>query len=177
VRRMKRSDNEPGAGRVEGSGGVAMMKGRRFIGLEPGDTRERLFALLGAAHRDRIHVDEETSRVLVCYRVDGTRSESIGVICDTESERITYVSVLADAESDGRELKRFLATRGVSEPLLDFVGKRLCDLLEVFGPPAAGPSESTYRYERGNSTLAFEACDSGGGRISRISVYWHDPEA
>lgn len=153
------------------------MKGWRFIGLEPGDTRERLFALLGTPPPDRIRVNEETKRVLICFRMQGTCSESIGVICDAESERITYISVLADAETDGRELKRFLATRGVSEPLLDFIGKRPRDLLEAFGPPAERIRASAYRYEREGSTLAFETFEPDGGRIHRISVYWHDPEA
>jgi hypothetical protein len=153
------------------------MRGLRFIGLEPGDTRERLFALLGTPPPDRIRVNEETKRVLICFRMQGACSESIGVICDAESERITYISVLADAEGDGRALKEFLAARGVFEPLLDFIGKRPRDLMEAFGTPAGGPPESAYRYERSGSTLAFETFEPGGGRIHRISVYWHDPHA
>ncbi|MFH1680541.1 MAG: hypothetical protein ABIH26_07845 [Candidatus Eisenbacteria bacterium] len=176
--RTRESENEPRPERRGLPGGISMADGWRFIGLEHGDDKERLFALHGTPPAGQIRVNRETKRVLVCYYVKGSPSDSIGVIYDVESERITFVSVLADAEGGGREVKDHLSARGISEPLLDFLGRRPCDLIEALGPPSTSGPEASLRYDRGNSTLAFEAYDRDGGRISRISVfYWHDPES
>ncbi|RPJ43455.1 MAG: hypothetical protein EHM19_08680, partial [Candidatus Latescibacterota bacterium] len=136
-----------------------MMAGETFVGLRRGDTRSEILALYGDPPPDFTLTSEETRRMLLRYPIDPRGSEGLAFICDLESLRVTYASVLAEAEAGAAEVQAFLDRRCVAEPLLEFLGKPASHVHGALGVPDSERPRGVHRYRFGGNAVVFECAD------------------
>lgn len=138
-----------------------------FIGVSKGDSLEIALEKFGTPTK----VTKRRSRSMYFYD-DESGKRLFKFTIKKKGNKVNHIRLTGNHQKNYETTKAFLASVGVNDPKINFLGMHKDEIIKILGDPLE-TTNSSLVYKQGPSKVTFSLSPFGDNKCSEIYLFWN----